>query len=183
MKWCKSANQGFGSGSVSGSALIWAVGSGSGSAYKLRIRIRIQEGKNDPKNWKKDRILIFWIAGCSLLRAEGFSCSLGVLYGGQGIGKLQYLIKKIKIKFLVVSFFNFRSSNLGSGSGIRIRDPDPESGSAIIKNAGSGSVSGSALNQCGSETLLRTLAYDPPRLHLSPHALYYERPRPSRANF
>jgi hypothetical protein len=30
-------------------------------------------------------------------------------------------------------------------------DPDPESGSAIRKNAGSGS--GSALNQCGSETL------------------------------
>jgi hypothetical protein len=32
---------------------------------------------------------------------------LGVLYGGQGIGKLQFLIKKIKIKFLVVSFFQF----------------------------------------------------------------------------
>ncbi len=34
---------------------------------------------------------------------------------------------------------------------IRIRDP--ESGSAIRKSAGSGSVSGSGLNQCGSETL------------------------------
>ena len=32
-------------------------------------------------------------------------------------------------------------------------DPDPESGSAIRNNAGSGYVSGSALNQCGSETL------------------------------
>jgi hypothetical protein len=30
---------------------------------------------------------------------------------------------------------------------------DPGSGSAIRKKAGSGSVSGSALNQCGSETL------------------------------
>ncbi len=50
-------------------------------------------------------------------------------------------------------FFNFRSSNPGSGSGIRIRNPDPEYGSAIRKNTGSGSVSGSALNQCGSETL------------------------------
>jgi hypothetical protein len=68
------------------------------------------------------------------------------------------LLKKIKIKFLVVHFFNFRSSNPGSGSGIRIRDPDPESGSAIRKNAGSGSVSGSALNQCGSETLQATKA-------------------------
>jgi hypothetical protein len=34
-----------------------------------------------------------------------------------------------------------------------VADPDPESGSAIRKNAGSGSVSGSALNQCGSATL------------------------------
>ena len=83
--------------------------------------------------------------GCSLLRAEGFSCSLGVLYGGQGIGKLQFLIKKIKIKFLVVSFFLILDH--------QTLDPDPESGSAIIKNAGSGSVCGSALNQCGSETL------------------------------
>jgi hypothetical protein len=33
-------------------------------------------------------------------------------------------------------------------------DTDPGSGSAIRKNAGSGSVSGSALNQCGSETLV-----------------------------
>jgi hypothetical protein len=41
--------QGFGSGSVSGSALIWAAG--SGSAFKLRIRIH--EGKNDPQKWKK----------------------------------------------------------------------------------------------------------------------------------
>ncbi len=71
-----------------GSALIWVAGSGSGSAFKKRIRIRIQEGKNDPKNRKKYRIFKFWSAGCSLLRAEGFSCSLGVLYGALGIGKL-----------------------------------------------------------------------------------------------
>jgi hypothetical protein len=66
-----------------------------------------------------------------VLRAEGFSCSLGVLYGGLGI----------EIKFPAINFFNFRSSTLYP------------SGSAIRKNAGSGSVSGSALNQCGSETL------------------------------
>jgi hypothetical protein len=51
----------------------------------------------------------------------------------------------------------------GSGSGIRIRNLekmlDPESESAIRKNAGSGSVSGSALNQCGSETLVLTIRY------------------------
>jgi hypothetical protein len=55
------------------------------------LRIRIQEGKNDPKKLKKGENFY-------LLRAEGFSCSLGVLYGGLGISKLQFLIKKIKIK-------------------------------------------------------------------------------------
>jgi hypothetical protein len=39
----------------------------------------------------------------------------------------------------------------------KMLDPVPESGSAIRKNAGSGSVSGSALNQCGSETLVYVL--------------------------
>jgi hypothetical protein len=92
------------------------------------------------KNMKKSRIFMFLSTGCSLLRAEGFSCSLGFLYGGLGISKLQFLIKKIEIKFPVIFFSNFRSSNPGSGSAIR-------------KNAGSGSVSRSALNQCGSETL------------------------------
>ncbi len=76
------------------------------------------------KNRKKSRIFMFLSAGCSLLRAEGFSCSLGVLYGGLGINKLQFLIKEIEIKFpaTVQIFFNFKSSNPGSGSGIRIRN-------------------------------------------------------------
>jgi hypothetical protein len=93
---------------------------------------------------------MFFSTGCSLLRAKGFSCSLGVLYGGLGISKKQFLIKKMEIKFPVINFFQFKVIK----PWIRIRDP--ESGSAIIKNAGSGSVSGSALNQCGSETLLET---------------------------
>ncbi len=41
---------------------------------------------------------VLWIgssARCSLLRDEDFSCSLDVLYGGQRISKLQFLIKKI----------------------------------------------------------------------------------------
>jgi hypothetical protein len=41
-------------------------------------------------------------AGCSFLRAEGFFCSLDVLFGGLGIGKRQFLIQKI---------FNFFSYN------------------------------------------------------------------------
>ncbi len=85
-------------------------GCGSGSAWirinlSCWIRIRIQEGKNDPKNRKKYRIFMFWSAGCSLLRAKGFSCSLGVLYGCLGISKLQVLIKKIKIKISSCNFF------------------------------------------------------------------------------
>jgi hypothetical protein len=44
----------------------------------------------------------FWCAGCSLLRLEGFSCSLDFLYGGIGIKK--------KISALVL-FINFRSSD------------------------------------------------------------------------
>ncbi len=100
-------SQGFGSVSVSGSASICVAGSRSGSAFKLRIRIRIQEGKNDLQNRKKSRIFMFLSTGCSLLRAEGFSCSLGVLYGGLGIKKLQILIKKLEIKFPAINFSQF----------------------------------------------------------------------------
>jgi hypothetical protein len=44
--------------------------SGSG----LEIRIRIQGGKNKPQK-KKFRNVMFWSTGCSLLGAEGLSCS------------------------------------------------------------------------------------------------------------
>jgi hypothetical protein len=84
----------------------------------LRIRIRIQEDQNEPQKWRKFK---FWSARCSLLRDEDFSCSLCVLYGGLGISKLQFLIKKI-------SALDF--------------DPEP----ALTKNAESGTVSGSATN-------------------------------------
>jgi hypothetical protein len=56
-----------------------------------------RRAKMTHKNRKNYRIFMFCSAGCSLLRAEGFSCSLGVLYGGLGISKWQVLIKKIKI--------------------------------------------------------------------------------------
>ncbi len=59
---------------------------GSGSIF--RIRIWIQEGKITQKSRKKLRNFMFWSAGCSLLRAEGFFCNLDILYGGLGIGKL-----------------------------------------------------------------------------------------------
>jgi hypothetical protein len=75
---------------------------------------------------------MFLSTGCSLLSAEGFSCSLGVLYGGQGISKLQFLIKKIEIKFLARNFFSI------TGHQTLVPDLgnlDPESGSAIRKKS------------------------------------------------
>ncbi len=80
----------------------------------IRIRIQIVDPDPDPggQKWptkieKKSRIFMFLSTGCSLLRAEGFSCSLGVLYGGLGKSKLQFLIKKIEIKFPAMNFFQF----------------------------------------------------------------------------
>ncbi len=89
--------------------------SGSGSGFG--IRNRIQEGKNYKQKQKKLRIFMFWSDGCSLLRVEGFFCSLDVLYGGLGISKKQFLKKKINKYFSAVYFFFFSHQNPGSGSG------------------------------------------------------------------
>jgi hypothetical protein len=52
---------------------------------------------------------IFWSAGCSLLRAEGFFCGLDVLYGAQRISKFQFWSKQEK-KNSAVLFINFGPS-------------------------------------------------------------------------
>jgi hypothetical protein len=57
--------------------------SGSGSGFG--ILIRTQEGKKDPQKKKK-----FHVLNGLMFSFEG--CSLAVLYGGLGIGKLQFLI-------------------------------------------------------------------------------------------
>ncbi len=54
---------------------------------------------------------MFLRTGCSLLRAEGFSCSLGVLYGGLGISK-----------FFSILDHQTLDPDPGSGSGILIRN-------------------------------------------------------------
>ncbi len=59
---------------------------------------------------------MFRSAGCSLLRAEGFFCSLGVLYGGLGIGKLQILIKKYRPQPLDLDPDRYSAWKAGSGS-------------------------------------------------------------------
>jgi hypothetical protein len=73
---------------------------------------------------------------------------LGVLFGGLGISKLQYLIKNIFQQILAVKIFQFLA--------IKTLDPelDMELDPQLEKNSGPGS----ALNQCGSETLVPIVA-------------------------
>jgi hypothetical protein len=83
---------------------------------------------------KIDKVKKFYVLKCWIfsLRAEGFSCSLDVLYGGLGICKLQFLIKKILNFFSSCKFFSiFIHRNPGIRTGIqpKMLDPDPESGS------------------------------------------------------
>jgi hypothetical protein len=69
------------------------------------------------------------------LRTEGFFYNLDILYGGLGIGKLQFLIKKNLKKFSCI-FFQFLVIKALDRYWIRIRiglqhhtldpDPDPE---------------------------------------------------------
>jgi hypothetical protein len=70
------------------------------------------------------------------LRAEGFFCNLDILYGGLGIGKLQFFNKKKFNFFSAVIFFQFLviKALYPDWIGIRIgvhhkmldQDPDPE---------------------------------------------------------
>ncbi len=93
------------------------------SALILVGWIRSQEGKNDPQKGKKFRNFKFWSASrCSLLRAEGLSCSLDVLYEGLGISETQLIKKNTKLFSAVIFFIIFGHQN----SGYRL-NPDPES--------------------------------------------------------
>ncbi len=65
---------------------------------------------------------MFWSVGWPLLWAGGFCCNLDIFYGGLGIGKLQFLIKKkFNFFFSCFFFFNFWSLKpwirIGSGYG------------------------------------------------------------------
>ncbi len=68
------------------------------------------------------------------MRAEGFFCNLDILYGGLGIGKLQFLIKKKFNFFSAVIYFQFLVIKALDPDSIRIRiglqpqtlDPDPD---------------------------------------------------------
>jgi hypothetical protein len=122
----------------------------------IRIRIRIQEGKSGPEKYKRVIRFIVWNAKCSLLRAEGFSCSLDVLYGGLGISKFKFLIKKRwRKKFWAVPMFlsMFVHQNCGSVSGFGLAwnsgsvswysvNPDPQHCMTVFVNSTSGQGGG-----------------------------------------
>jgi hypothetical protein len=62
---------------------------------KAAFRIQIQEGKNDPQKLKKVKKFHVMMCQCrvhSLLKAEGFSCSLDVLDEGLGISNCNYIL-------------------------------------------------------------------------------------------
>ncbi len=93
---------------------------GSGSAFA--IWIRIQESKNNQQKYKKLIMFIFWSAGCSLSRAEGFPVAGGVLFGGLRVSKLQFLIKKEKnLCSCLFSIFGHPNAGLVSGSGFKLK--------------------------------------------------------------
>ncbi len=81
-----------------GSVFNRVSGSGSGS--------RRSKLTHKSKNFFQN---MFWNVGWPLLRAEDFFCNLDVLYGGLGIGKLQFLIKKKFNFFFSCNVFNFWS--------------------------------------------------------------------------
>jgi hypothetical protein len=64
---------------------------------------------------------MFLSVGWPLLRAKGFICNLDLLYGGLGIGKLQFLIKKKFNFFSDVNFSQFLVIKALDPEWIRIR--------------------------------------------------------------
>ncbi len=60
------------------------------------------------------------------MRAEGFSCSLDVLYGGLGIIKLQFLIKKELLKKFELQCLVMKTLDPDQES-LEMLDPDPDS--------------------------------------------------------
>jgi hypothetical protein len=88
------------------------------------------------------------------LRAEDFFYNLDILYGGIGIGKLQFLIKKEKQNFSCHFFPIF--GHLSPGS-VLDWDPDPDLDPDPYWSPTSNSGSGSGKNEYGSTTLQKTL--------------------------
>ncbi len=84
-----------------------------------------REQKWPTKNIKQLINFFFWSAGCSLLWAHGFSCSLVVHYGGLGISKLLFLVNKTVLRIRIRDQLPFWPLEPDPGSGIGFfRIPD-----------------------------------------------------------
>jgi hypothetical protein len=70
---------------------------------------------------------LFWSSGCSLLREEGFSFSLAVLYGGLRIRKLQFFDQKRFWKISAVFFLQVLVTKTlhPDPDSLEMLDPDP----------------------------------------------------------
>jgi hypothetical protein len=93
------------------------------------------------------------------LRAEDFFYNLDILYGGLGIKKLQFLIKKKNKKIFSRNFFSI-FGHLSPESVLDL-DPDPDldldPDPFWPPTSSSGSGSGSVKNEYGSTTLILTV--------------------------
>ncbi len=110
-------------------------------AYTIRNRFSCSVSDPDPGGKNDPQKVEVLSAGRSLLITEGFSCSLDVLYGGQGIRKLKILSKKIVNLLFGWNFFPvFDHQKHGSGSGLvfslKCRTGINESGSETLSGAG-----------------------------------------------
>jgi hypothetical protein len=88
-------------------------------------------------------------------RAEGFSCSLDLLYGGGEVCKLQFLIKTISNLFFSLNFFQslvIKTLDLDT-------DPDPESMNPGFKVVGNRKIRGVG-NLATVRRWFRTVAID-----------------------
>jgi hypothetical protein len=110
-------------------AVFRSFGCGSGldpaSIRSVDPDLDSESGSNSRRAKMIHKIKIEKVKKFYVLRAEGFSCSLSVLYGGLGISELQFLIKKISNFLLSCTFFQLLFS-------LKMLDPDPDS----IRNTG-----------------------------------------------
>ncbi len=75
-----------------------------GSALAFVDWIRIQKGKNDQQKWRN---IMFWSAGCSLVRPKDFFCSFEDVHRGLGIEKIAFYFNKKSLIFFSRKIFNF----------------------------------------------------------------------------
>jgi hypothetical protein len=108
--------------------LLWPNSATQSNVQRRCCESGSRRAKSTHKNRKKINKFHFLKCWISLLRTENFFCSLNVLYGGLGIIKLQFLIKKdmIKNSKCIFKFFVIKTLNPDPDS-LEMLDLDPDS--------------------------------------------------------